>query len=154
MRSWASNCAWSAQSRWSTPARPAVRSLTFFVWAALAPWAAPTPCCRDVIAPCSVVSVDFRAESWAAVSALFPPGFDKPAPALGSRVAGDARGSGAQVGLKVLFDPERKVVHDKYGTRLFPETWVIDKDGVIRLRIDGRRNWSDALALDVIRSFE
>jgi peroxiredoxin len=54
--------------------------------------------------------------------------------------------------LTVLFDPERKVVTDKFGTRLFPETWVIDGRGVVRLRVDGSRNWSDALTLDAIES--
>ncbi|MFI5306048.1 MAG: TlpA family protein disulfide reductase [Polyangiales bacterium] len=70
-------------------------------------------------------------ENWGAVAALFPPHF----------------------ALKVLFDPERKVVRDKFGTRLFPETWVIDARGVIRLRVDGRRNWSEALSIDAIESF-
>ena len=70
-------------------------------------------------------------ENWSSVAALFPPKFS----------------------LQVLFDPERKIVRDKYGTRLFPETWVIDRRGVIRLRVDGRRNWSEALSLDAIESF-
>jgi peroxiredoxin len=70
-------------------------------------------------------------KNWNQVAALFPPHFS----------------------LNVLFDPERKIVRDKYGTRLFPETWIIDRRGVIRLRIDGRRNWSEALTLNVIESF-
>jgi thiol-disulfide isomerase/thioredoxin len=47
-----------------------------------------------------------------------------------------------------LVDPEANVVHDTYGTRLFPETWVIDPDGIIRARYDGGRNWADSLAVD------
>jgi peroxiredoxin len=70
-------------------------------------------------------------KDWSEVSALFPP----------------------HAQLRVLFDPERKIVRDKYGTKLFPETWVIDKKGVVRLRIDGRRNWSEPLALDAIERF-
>jgi peroxiredoxin len=54
----------------------------------------------------------------------------------------------------VLFDPESNVVHDKFGTELFPETWVIDPKGVIRARFDGARDWSNALVLDLIESFE
>jgi len=54
--------------------------------------------------------------------------------------------------LRVLFDPERKIVRDKYGTRLFPETWIIDRRGVVRLRVDGRRDWSNALTIDAIKS--
>ena len=53
----------------------------------------------------------------------------------------------------VLFDPESNVVHDKFGTELFPETWVIDPKGVIRARFDGARDWSNALVLDLIESF-
>lgn len=52
--------------------------------------------------------------------------------------------------LRVLFDPDGKIVRDVYGTRLFPETWVVDGDGVIRLRVDGKRDWSSPVTLDAI----
>jgi peroxiredoxin len=58
-----------------------------------------------------------------------------------------------QFRLKVLFDPDRKVVRDKFGTKLFPETWIIDGRGVVRMRVDGRRNWSDPLTFDAIERF-
>ena len=67
--------------------------------------------------------------NWSAVQGLFKPGSK----------------------LKVLFDPEKKVVRDLFGTRLYPETWVVDPDGVIRIRIDGGRDWSSPVALDMIR---
>src|SRR5260221_12745028 len=54
----------------------------------------------------------------------------------------------------VLFDPESNVVSDKYGTTLYPETWIIDPQGVIRARFDGARDWSNAMVLDLIESFE
>lgn len=54
--------------------------------------------------------------------------------------------------LKVLFDPDKSVVRGKFGTRLYPETWVIDPDGVIRVRIDGGRDWASPLALEMIKS--
>lgn len=50
----------------------------------------------------------------------------------------------------ILFDGESKVVGGKYGTKLFPETWIIDKKGVIRARFDGPRNWSDAMVIEFI----
>lgn len=56
---------------------------------------------------------------------------------------------GGEPPFPVLFDPESSVVLDRYGTRLFPETWIIDPDGVIRARFDGARDWSDALAVDI-----
>jgi peroxiredoxin len=59
----------------------------------------------------------------------------------------------SQFRLKLLFDPERKVVTGKFGTRLFPETWIIDARGVVRMRVDGQRKWSDALTLDAILRF-
>lgn len=52
-----------------------------------------------------------------------------------------------------LLDADRAVVNGKYGTKLFPETWLIDKDGVIRLRFDGALDWSDPVALDLIRAY-
>jgi hypothetical protein len=53
----------------------------------------------------------------------------------------------------VLFDPERKVTKDKFGTTLSPETWVIDGDGVVRMRVDGPRDWGSALSLEAIERF-
>jgi peroxiredoxin len=59
---------------------------------------------------------------------------------------------GPDTRLKVLFDSDKAIVRGKYGTRLYPETWLIDRDGVIRYRIDGARDWGSALALDLIKS--
>lgn len=52
-----------------------------------------------------------------------------------------------------LFDPSQHVVHDLYGTQLFPETWIIDKQGVVRLRYDGGLNWASPVVLDAIKGF-
>lgn len=49
----------------------------------------------------------------------------------------------------VLLDEDSEVVRDKFGTRLFPETWIIDPKGVIRARFDGARDWSDAAVIDI-----
>lgn len=49
----------------------------------------------------------------------------------------------------VLFDPEAKIVGELYGTRLFPETWIIDPKGIIRARFDGARNWSASLPVEI-----
>ncbi|MGA2449803.1 MAG: TlpA disulfide reductase family protein [Polyangiaceae bacterium] len=50
----------------------------------------------------------------------------------------------------VLLDPDSSIVGGKYGTHMFPETWFIDKRGVIRARFDGVREWNTALVLDFI----
>jgi thiol-disulfide isomerase/thioredoxin len=51
-----------------------------------------------------------------------------------------------------LVDSESKVVREKFGTKLYPETWFIDPHGVIRARFDGPRDWSDPLILDFVDS--
>lgn len=60
---------------------------------------------------------------------------------------------GADSPLRVLLDPDKAVVRERFGTRLYPETWIIDRQGVIRMRVDGQRQWSSAVALDAIESF-
>ena len=52
-----------------------------------------------------------------------------------------------------LLDSSRHVVNEQFGTKLFPETWIIDKNGLIRLRFDGAFDWSSPVALDLIRSY-
>ncbi|MBT8470298.1 MAG: TlpA family protein disulfide reductase [Myxococcales bacterium] len=52
-----------------------------------------------------------------------------------------------------LLDVDRKVVTEQFGTKLFPETWIIDADGVVRFRFDGALDWSNPVALDLIRAY-
>jgi peroxiredoxin len=70
-------------------------------------------------------------KEWAAIAPIFPPSSK----------------------LKVLFDPDRKIVREKYGSKLFPETWVIDREGVIRMRVDGPREWSAAISIGALERF-
>lgn len=71
--------------------------------------------------------------------------------------AEDARGTlgsvlGGDTPFEVLMDPDSTVVRDKFGTRLFPETWFIDPKGVIRARVDGQRKWDEALTISFAES--
>ncbi|MGD0676407.1 MAG: TlpA disulfide reductase family protein [Polyangiaceae bacterium] len=50
----------------------------------------------------------------------------------------------------ILFDPDSSIVGGRYGTHLFPETWFIDKRGVIRARFDGAREWTNPLVVNYI----
>jgi thiol-disulfide isomerase/thioredoxin len=52
----------------------------------------------------------------------------------------------------VAIDPDAAVVTDKYGTKLFPETWFVDPKGVIRARFDGAREWANPLSIDLAES--
>ena len=51
---------------------------------------------------------------------------------------------------RVLFDSDKDVVKGRFGTRAYPETWFVDGDGVIRMRVDGPRDWGQAAVLDLI----
>jgi peroxiredoxin len=53
---------------------------------------------------------------------------------------------------QVLFDPDSNIVKGRYGTHLFPETWFIDKRGVIRARFDGGRDWTNPLYVNFVDS--
>ena len=53
---------------------------------------------------------------------------------------------------RVAFDPDANIVNGKYGTHLFPETWIIDPRGVIRARFDGGRDWTNPLVVNYIDS--
>lgn len=57
---------------------------------------------------------------------------------------------GSDPPFRVLFDPESEIVGGKFGTTLFPETWLIDQRGIVRVRVDGARDWSDPLVREVI----
>ncbi|MCU0681972.1 MAG: TlpA family protein disulfide reductase [Polyangiaceae bacterium] len=57
---------------------------------------------------------------------------------------------GKEPPFKVLIDPDSSVVNDLFGTKLFPETWIIDPEGVIRARIDAGRDWSSSIAQGVV----
>lgn len=52
----------------------------------------------------------------------------------------------------VLLDPELTVVKDLYGTTMYPETWIIDRDGFVRTRFDGDKDWAGAAAMNLIET--
>jgi peroxiredoxin len=71
--------------------------------------------------------------------------------------AGDARDTlvsilGGDAPFTTFVDAENTVVADRFGTKLYPETWFIDKNGVIRARFDGGRDWMKPLHLEFARS--
>ncbi len=56
---------------------------------------------------------------------------------------------GGQAKFTTLVDSNNQVVQKMFGTRLFPETWFIDPQGVIRARIDGPRDWHKLAPLSI-----
>ncbi len=55
--------------------------------------------------------------------------------------------------LRVLFDPENKVVKDIFGTTKFPETFILDKERRIRARFDGARNWHSSVMFEYVGTY-
>jgi thiol-disulfide isomerase/thioredoxin len=74
---------------------------------------------------------------------------------LGDEVMGES-GVRADANFTTLVDSENSVVRGMFGTRLYPETWFIDPDGVIRARVDGPRDWRSLapLVLDFANSIK
>ena len=53
---------------------------------------------------------------------------------------------------EVLLDADSRVISDLFGTKLYPETWFIDRDGIIRARIDGARDYSQPVYLEFVKN--
>ena len=54
--------------------------------------------------------------------------------------------------LPLLFDPDKTVASLRYGTFKFPETYVIDRDGIVRRKIIGSRDWTLPVNVDPLRA--
>ena len=73
-------------------------------------------------------------------------------------VSVDERGAAAVVpfmeknrlGLPALLDPQRSIA-GLYGTYKFPETYIVDREGIVRYKVIGPRNWSVPANLNVVR---
>jgi peroxiredoxin len=57
---------------------------------------------------------------------------------------------GGEPPFPVLFDPEREVVTKLFGTKKYPETWLIDDRGVIRARFDSPRDWTGGFMSELL----
>ncbi len=51
----------------------------------------------------------------------------------------------------VLLDTDH-AISSKYGTYKFPETYILDRAGIVRYKIIGPRDWRDPAALNLLRS--
>jgi len=52
--------------------------------------------------------------------------------------------------LPVLLDPDRMIA-GLYGTYKFPETYIVDRQGVVRYKVIGPRDWSDPANVKIVR---
>ena len=106
-------------------------------------WSITCPPCLEEL-PSLEILAQF-AERWGDVEVVAvsaDPGWD----AVSSVVAPDTR-------MTHVFDPTREAITGRFGTRLFPETWIIDKGGVVRFRYDGAMDWSSPLAVQLVDTY-
>jgi cytochrome c biogenesis protein CcmG/thiol:disulfide interchange protein DsbE len=52
--------------------------------------------------------------------------------------------------LPVLMDPGRKTA-GRYGTYKFPETYIVDRQGMVRVKVIGPRDWSRPENIQIVR---
>jgi peroxiredoxin len=55
--------------------------------------------------------------------------------------------------LRVLFDPDDAVGQGIFGTKAYPETFVLDRQRRVRARFDGKRPWDSPLMMDYLERF-
>jgi peroxiredoxin len=56
-----------------------------------------------------------------------------------------------RLNVPVLFDPGREVA-GQYGTYKFPETYIIDRQGIVRYKAIGPRDWTDPSNIQILRN--
>ena len=97
-------------------------------------WATWCPPCREEVPSLVSLNKQMAGKSFQMVTASIDEG---------GKQAIEAYFKAAGVTLPVLLDTERTVSH-LYGTTGVPETFVIDRKGVIVKKVVGGMNWSDA----------
>ncbi len=55
-----------------------------------------------------------------------------------------------RLSLPVLFDPGGEVA-GRYGTFKFPETYIVDREGVVRFKVIGSRDWAEPANIQSMR---
>jgi peroxiredoxin len=56
-----------------------------------------------------------------------------------------------QLTLPVLLNPDQSISRS-YGTLKFPETYLVDREGIVRRKIIGAADWMNPAALQVIQN--
>jgi len=55
-----------------------------------------------------------------------------------------------RLNIPMLLDPDHRTA-SRYGTYKFPETYIVDRQGVVRYKAVGPRDWSDPSNVQVLR---
>jgi cytochrome c biogenesis protein CcmG/thiol:disulfide interchange protein DsbE len=55
-----------------------------------------------------------------------------------------------RLNVPVFYDPDKSIA-GLYGTFKFPETYIIDRKGMVRYKVIGSRDWSDPEAARILQ---
>jgi thiol-disulfide isomerase/thioredoxin len=105
-------------------------------------WATWCPPCREEMPSLSRLAQSFDPRSFEVVTVSVDDGWDPVDKFL----------AGSKVPFRVVLDEGAKVSRT-YGTTKFPESYLLDKDGKLRLKFTGPRNWMDPNVATLLQSY-
>jgi len=104
-------------------------------------WATWCPPCVDEIPTLAYLNQQLAGRDFAMLAVSVDEGGG---PAVGSFLQQKA------LNLPVLLDPDRATA-ERYGTRKFPETYLLDREGIVRYKVIGPADWRDPDAIKILK---
>jgi thiol-disulfide isomerase/thioredoxin len=105
-------------------------------------WATWCPPCREEMPSLSRLAQSFDPQSFEVVTVSVDEGWEPV----------DKFFSGSKIQFRVLLDDGARISR-MYGTSKFPESYLVDKDGRLRLKFVGPRNWMDPNMATLLQSY-
>ncbi|HEY6909654.1 MAG TPA: TlpA disulfide reductase family protein [Myxococcales bacterium] len=105
-------------------------------------WATWCPPCREEMPSLTRLAQSFDPQTFEVVTVSVDEGWEPV----------DRFFSGSKTQFRVLLDDGAKVSR-MYGTTKFPESYLVDKDGKLRLKFVGPRNWMDPNVATLLQSY-
>jgi thiol-disulfide isomerase/thioredoxin len=105
-------------------------------------WATWCPPCREEMPSLTRLAQSFDPQSFEVVTVSVDEGWEPIEKFF----------SGSKIQFRVLLDDGARISR-MYGTTKFPETYLVDKDGRLRLKFVGPRNWMDPNVATLLQSY-
>jgi peroxiredoxin len=109
-------------------------------------WSVTCVECKKELPSLAQIAQTLKARGDAEVITVTP---DESAQEVGNMLAATV---GNRPPFEVLLDPGSQVITEQFGTKLYPETWFLDREGVVRARIDGARDYTQPIYLEFVKS--
>jgi thiol-disulfide isomerase/thioredoxin len=105
-------------------------------------WATWCPPCREEMPSLSRLAQSFDPQSFEVVTVSVDEGWEPI----------DKFFAGSKIQFRVLLDEGARISR-LYGTTKFPESYLLDKDGKLRVKFVGPRNWMDPNVATLLQSY-